>query len=84
MIQYLGIPVPTKPLFPTFALFAENIVMSKILLAGATGYVGGTVLSQLLVNTASSIKDLTFGLLVRDNAQAIKLEKACYTAHHDL
>jgi nucleoside-diphosphate-sugar epimerase len=48
--------------------------MSKILITGATGYVGGTVLSQLITSTASSIKDLTFDLFVRDDAQALKLK----------
>jgi nucleoside-diphosphate-sugar epimerase len=48
--------------------------MNKILLTGATGYVGGTVLSQLIASTAPSIKDLTFDLLVRDETQAQKLK----------
>jgi nucleoside-diphosphate-sugar epimerase len=48
--------------------------MSKILLTGATGYVGGTVLSQLIASTAPTIKDLTFDLLVRDETQAQKLK----------
>jgi nucleoside-diphosphate-sugar epimerase len=50
--------------------------MSKILLTGATGYVGGTVLSQLLASVAPSIKSLTIDLLVRDDAQASKLKEA--------
>jgi nucleoside-diphosphate-sugar epimerase len=48
--------------------------MSKILLTGATGYVGGTVLSQLLNSTVPSIRDLTFDLLIRDETQASKLK----------
>ncbi|KAF2248074.1 NAD(P)-binding protein [Trematosphaeria pertusa] len=50
--------------------------MSKILITGATGYVGGTVLSQLLACTAPSVKDLTFSLLIRNDAQAQKLKDA--------
>ncbi|KAF2684221.1 NAD(P)-binding protein [Lentithecium fluviatile CBS 122367] len=50
--------------------------MSKILITGATGYVGGTVLSQLLASTAPSVKVLTFDLLIRDDAQAQKLKDA--------
>ncbi|CBX98542.1 similar to NAD dependent epimerase/dehydratase family protein [Plenodomus lingam JN3] len=50
--------------------------MSKILLTGATGYVGGTVLSELLANTAPQLKSLTLDLLVRNESQAIILKKA--------
>jgi nucleoside-diphosphate-sugar epimerase len=50
--------------------------MSKILITGATGYVGGTILSQLIKSTAPSIRDLTFDLLIRDEAQAKKLKDA--------
>ncbi|KAG9187113.1 hypothetical protein G6011_04984 [Alternaria panax] len=50
--------------------------MSKILITGATGYVGGTILSQLIASTAPSIKDLTFDLLVRNDTQAVKLKVA--------
>ncbi|KAI4638642.1 hypothetical protein J4E93_009943 [Alternaria ventricosa] len=48
--------------------------MSKILFTGATGYVGGTVLAQLIASTAPSIKDITFDLLIRDETQAQKLK----------
>ncbi|KAF3009712.1 hypothetical protein E8E13_008904 [Curvularia kusanoi] len=44
--------------------------MSKILLVGATGYVGGTVLSQLLASTEFSLRNLTFDILVRREYQA--------------
>lgn len=44
--------------------------MSKILLVGATGYVGGTVLSQLLASTEVSLQGLTFDVLVRREHQA--------------
>ncbi|KAG9202579.1 hypothetical protein G6514_004317 [Epicoccum nigrum] len=47
--------------------------MSKILLVGATGYVGGTVLSQLLASTEASLRGLTFDVLVRREYQAEKL-----------
>lgn len=50
--------------------------MSRILITGATGYVGGTVLSQLLASTSSSIKHLTFDLLVRDEVQGLNLKTA--------
>ncbi|KAF2642890.1 NAD(P)-binding protein [Massarina eburnea CBS 473.64] len=49
--------------------------MSNILLTGVTGYVGGTVLSQLLASTEPSLTGLTFDLLVRDAEKAKKLEK---------
>jgi nucleoside-diphosphate-sugar epimerase len=49
--------------------------MSKILLTGATGYIGGTVLSQLLANASPSIKDLTIDLLIRDDAYGVELRK---------
>lgn len=47
--------------------------MSKILLVGATGYVGGTVLAQLFASTQASLQSLTFDLLVRREHQAQKL-----------
>ncbi|KAF2179062.1 NAD dependent epimerase/dehydratase family protein-like protein [Zopfia rhizophila CBS 207.26] len=50
--------------------------MSKILLTGATGYVGGTVLAQLIQSTESSLKNLTIDLLIRSDAQARKLKDA--------
>ncbi|GME65970.1 hypothetical protein GTA08_BOTSDO08662 [Neofusicoccum parvum] len=53
---------------------------SKILLTGATGYVGGTVLDQLIKNTALSLVDLTFDVLVRAAKIAQKLKDA-YGAH---
>lgn len=49
--------------------------MSKILLTGATGYVGGTVLSQLLGSTEPSISQLNVDLLVRNVSQAEKLKE---------
>lgn len=39
--------------------------MSRLLLVGVTGYVGGTVLSQLLSSTKSSTRSLRIDLLVR-------------------
>ncbi|CAO2649751.1 Nn.00g010430.m01.CDS01 [Neocucurbitaria sp. VM-36] len=50
--------------------------MSRILMTGATGYVGGTVLSKLLAITSPSVKDLTLDLLIRDEAQALILKTA--------
>lgn len=44
--------------------------MSKILLIGATGYVGRTVLSQLLTSTEAGLQSLTVDLLVRRRHQA--------------
>ncbi|KAJ8114132.1 hypothetical protein OPT61_g3914 [Boeremia exigua] len=49
--------------------------MSKILLLGATGYVGGTVLSQLLSSTEASIQCVKIDLLVRREHQAEKLHR---------
>jgi nucleoside-diphosphate-sugar epimerase len=50
--------------------------MSSILLIGATGYVGGTVLSQLLNSTESSLRDLVIHLLVREDTQKQTLHEA--------
>lgn len=50
--------------------------MSKILLIGATGYVGGTVLSQLLSSTEACFQPLKIDLLVRREHQAEKLRIA--------
>ncbi|UPK89485.1 hypothetical protein LCI18_000420 [Fusarium solani-melongenae] len=47
----------------------------KILLAGATGYVGGTVLDHLIKSEEPSIKSLTFDLLVRREDAAEKLSE---------
>ncbi|PVH95165.1 NAD(P)-binding protein [Periconia macrospinosa] len=49
--------------------------MSKILLTGATGYVGGTVLTQLVSSSAPSLKPLTIDVLVRDAVKAAKLKE---------
>ncbi|KAK4210991.1 hypothetical protein QBC37DRAFT_321152 [Rhypophila decipiens] len=46
---------------------------NSILLTGATGYVGGTVLDHLLKSKVPSIKNLSFDLLVRTQAAADKL-----------
>lgn len=54
----------------------KNISMSRILLVGATGYVGGSVLSQLLTSFDSPLKDLVIHLLVRSESQAQKLQEA--------
>ena len=50
--------------------------MAKILLTGATGYIGGTVLDNLIKSKAASIKHLTFDLLVRSDDAAEKLRNA--------
>lgn len=50
--------------------------MSRILLVGATGYVGGTVLCQLLTSFNFSLKDLVIHLLVRSETQAQRLREA--------
>jgi nucleoside-diphosphate-sugar epimerase len=50
--------------------------MSKILLVGATGYVGGTVLSRLLQDTSPLFKELQIHLLIRSEDQARTLQKA--------
>jgi nucleoside-diphosphate-sugar epimerase len=49
---------------------------NRILLTGATGYVGGTVLDHLISNQKPSIKGLTFDLLVRTEEAADKLRAA--------
>ncbi|KAI9146841.1 hypothetical protein HJFPF1_13409 [Paramyrothecium foliicola] len=43
---------------------------NKVLLVGATGYIGGTVLDEVLSRTESSLQGLTFDLLVRQESQA--------------
>ncbi|KAK9414353.1 putative NAD-dependent epimerase/dehydratase domain-containing protein [Seiridium unicorne] len=49
---------------------------NRIILTGATGYVGGTLLDHLLKSTEPSIKQLTFDLLVRSEDQAQKIRDA--------
>ncbi|KAI0593531.1 hypothetical protein F4775DRAFT_577468 [Biscogniauxia sp. FL1348] len=49
---------------------------NKILLLGATGYIGGTVLDHLLRNEEPSIKGLTFDLPVRTQHAVDKLQEA--------
>lgn len=58
--------------------------MSRILLTGATGYVGGTVLAQLLRSTEPSLKGLTIDLLVRSEAQVQKLKDVYGTRVHPI
>ncbi|KAK7427279.1 hypothetical protein QQZ08_006215 [Neonectria magnoliae] len=50
--------------------------INKILLLGATGYVGGTVLDHLIHSEEPSIKALTFDLLVRNKDATERLRKA--------
>ncbi|KAL1643821.1 hypothetical protein SLS61_009137 [Didymella pomorum] len=50
--------------------------MSRLLLVGVTGYVGGTVLSQLLSSTKSSTRSLRIDLLVRRKHLAQLLRSA--------
>ncbi|KAK8075925.1 hypothetical protein PG994_003197 [Apiospora phragmitis] len=45
----------------------------KILLTGATGYVGGTVLHRLMTSTAPSVQGLQVSVLVRGEERADKL-----------
>ncbi|PKS04894.1 hypothetical protein jhhlp_008258 [Lomentospora prolificans] len=49
---------------------------NRILLTGATGYVGGTVLDHLIKSQEPSIQGLTFDLLVRGEDVAKKLREA--------
>ncbi|RYP59085.1 hypothetical protein DL769_008684 [Monosporascus sp. CRB-8-3] len=46
----------------------------KVLLTGATGYIGGTILNQLMASEAESLRDLTISLLVRGEDRAAKLK----------
>ncbi|KAH8660271.1 NAD dependent epimerase/dehydratase [Xylariales sp. PMI_506] len=48
---------------------------SKILLTGATGYVGGTVLNRLLACTAPEIKDVQITVLVRTRDGSLSDER---------
>ncbi|PIG80779.1 hypothetical protein AARAC_010667, partial [Aspergillus arachidicola] len=54
----------------------EKDTVTKILLTGATGYIGGTVLDHLIKSSETSIKHLTFDLLGRSNDAAEKLINA--------
>ncbi|KKK14397.1 hypothetical protein P175DRAFT_0476905 [Aspergillus ochraceoroseus IBT 24754] len=47
---------------------------TKLLLTGATGYIGGTVLTQLLKSTVPEIKQLSVSVLVRKREQAERYE----------
>ncbi|KAK3994532.1 hypothetical protein QBC44DRAFT_379270 [Cladorrhinum sp. PSN332] len=49
---------------------------TKILLTGATGYVGGTLLHRLVNSSDPTIKSLTFDALVRTDEAADKLKAA--------
>ncbi|CAI0651163.1 unnamed protein product [Colletotrichum noveboracense] len=42
----------------------------KLLITGATGYIGGTVLTQLLNSTVPGINSLSFSALIRHQSQA--------------
>ncbi|KAI1765483.1 NAD dependent epimerase/dehydratase family protein [Hypoxylon sp. FL1150] len=48
----------------------------QILLTGATGYIGGTILTQLLASTSPALKDATISLLLRGPDRAAKLTSA--------
>lgn len=50
--------------------------MAKILLVGATGYIGGTVLDHLIRSEEPSIKPLTIDVLIRDTKAAGVLREA--------
>ncbi|KAF6831743.1 NAD-dependent epimerase dehydratase [Colletotrichum plurivorum] len=49
---------------------------SRILLTGATGYIGGSVLDALIKSPAPSLTPVTFDVLVRRQDQADKLHEA--------
>ncbi|RYO85788.1 hypothetical protein DL764_009109 [Monosporascus ibericus] len=46
----------------------------KVLLTGATGYIGVTILNQLVTSEAESLRDLTISLPVRGEDRAAKLK----------
>ncbi|RYP47463.1 hypothetical protein DL768_006488 [Monosporascus sp. mg162] len=46
----------------------------KVLLTGATGYIGGTILNQLIMSEAECLRDLTISLLVRGEDRTAKLK----------
>ncbi|KAI6083162.1 NAD dependent epimerase/dehydratase family protein [Hypoxylon rubiginosum] len=48
----------------------------QILLTGATGYIGGTILTQLLNSTSPALKDATISCLVRGPDRVAKLTSA--------
>ncbi|KAI1082445.1 NAD dependent epimerase/dehydratase [Whalleya microplaca] len=45
----------------------------KVLLTGATGYIGGTVLNQLVTSTSPNLEAVTVSILVRGEERAAKL-----------
>lgn len=53
---------------------------ARILLIGATGYIGDTVLDHLINSKEPSIKPLTIDVLVRDNKATEILHNAYGTA----
>ncbi|KAH8163078.1 hypothetical protein CIB48_g5152 [Xylaria polymorpha] len=52
--------------------FPELILSPKILVTGASGYVGGTVLSQFLASSIAEIRNASLSVLVRKQEQADK------------
>lgn len=46
---------------------------TKILITGATGYIGGTILSALLASSKPALKNLRFSALIRAESQAAQL-----------
>jgi nucleoside-diphosphate-sugar epimerase len=48
---------------------------NKIILTGATGYVGGTILDHLIKDTSQSLKEVAIDVLVRKEDQAEKLRE---------
>ncbi|KAI0513271.1 hypothetical protein F5B22DRAFT_656984 [Xylaria bambusicola] len=53
----------------------------KILVTGASGYVGGTVLSQFLSSSIAEIKNASYSVLVRKQEQADQYASQGITAH---
>jgi len=49
--------------------------MNKVLVVGATGYVGGTVIAQLLKSTAPSLQHQIFDVVVRKDEHVLKLQQ---------
>lgn len=51
-------------------------VIDRVLLFGATGYIGGTVLDHLIATQEPAIKALTFDLLIHNNTAAERFRRA--------
>jgi hypothetical protein len=72
------LPCSSKRLFllliiTLFIMTTSSVSSPRILLTGATGYIGGTILSTLLASSSSHLRDAPISVLLRSQAAADKL-----------